>query len=651
MHDLSSTTSPNTTVSSRSPVDLDTVFTVRNTTDAVISPDGKLTAFVLSEWLEDQPKQRSRIWLIETTGGDPRPLTQGPRADTSPTWSPDSQSLAFLSRGEESDAKAQLFLITIQGGETKQVCTVPNGVSDITWSPDGSRIAFLAFSGSEPESDPLVLRPDAEQHRRLWTIRPESDTPEPVTPDGFTIWNYAWTPDSHQFAVYYVDTPGETGWFRGQIGLVAASGGAIRQLSQLTRQACGLTWSPDGTRLAYLSGEWSDPDRGGGDIYTLSIANGQTRNLTPGIDWSPSWCHWFPDGQHLLCAGWRGVSCQVGALHEETGRMTLLTTDFVLGNRPWCHLSTTPDMRTVVATHSEQHPYDVWSGKLTRNDESEYTLTWRRLSRLNPLAEETLTLAPGERLLYPGNDGRMIEALVTWPLQTGRTPPPLIVNVHGGPSSLWVDDWDSYRSQGLAAAGFAVLRANIRGSMGGGVDFADAVLGDMGGNDLQDLLRGIDELVARKLVDGDRVGIMGWSYGGFMAAWAVTQTTRFKAAIMGAGVSDFHSFHAQTNIPDWDMRFLASEGPISSLTHAEVYRARSPITHARHVSTPTLIVHGAEDPCVPINQAYAFYRALKELHIPTELVVYPREGHGLLERKHLHDYHQRLLDWFKHYLS
>ena len=196
-----------------------------------------------------------------------------------------------------------------------------------------------------------------------------------------------------------------------------------------------------------------------------------------------------------------------------------------------------------------------------------------------------------------------------------------------------------------------MLRPNIRGSMGRGAAFADAVIGDMGGNDLQDILKGIDYLVARKLVDGNRVGIMGWSYGGFMTAWAVTQTNRFKAAVMGAGISDYHSFHAQTNIQDWDMRFLGQIGaPASPVTHAELYRQRSPITYATNVQTPTLIVHGEKDPCVPVNQAYAFYRALQEQGVPTTLAVYPREGHSFSTRKHQHDYALRFLDWFKQYL-
>src|SRR5437016_1973711 len=179
---------------------------VRMATDANISLDGKMAAFVVWEWVPDRPKQRGRIWVVDTPGGEPRPLTKGPRGDSSPRWSPDSQQLAF----------------------------------------------------------------------------------------------------------YFASGPDETDWFRGQIGIVGAHGGAVRQVTQLTRQACSLTWSPDGSRLAYISGEWSDLDRGGGDIYVLSLESGEVRNLTPGINFSPSWCCWFPDGRRLLYVAWDGVSSQVG---------------------------------------------------------------------------------------------------------------------------------------------------------------------------------------------------------------------------------------------------------------------------------------------------------------------------------------------------
>jgi len=637
-------------VQQRVAVTPETLFTVRQATDAVIAPDGQLAAFVVAEWPTAQVKQRWRIWCADIESGESYPLTKGLTSDFSPTWSPDSITLAFASRGSDPTSKPQVYVIAAHGGEARQLCHVPNGVSDITWSPDGRRLAFLALEGDAPSEDPLILQPGKGRFRRLWTVRSDGNTSEAVTSDRLSIWNYAWSPNGEQFVVYFADGPERTDWYRGQIGLVAAHGGLLRQISQLTRQAFGLTWSPDGSRIAYVSGEWSDPERGGGDIFIQQLSDGRVRNVTPGLDWSPGWCRWFPDGRHLLCAGSDGVACRVSILDEVTGALTTLIDHLVIGDRHWPHLSTTSDLRSFVATRSDQHPYDVWYGELLSAHDERQGVTWKRLSRLNPLAEETLVLNRTERTRYTSVDGWEIDGLITWPArrEDGRLPP-LIVFVHGGPSGVWLDDWGQYLPQVFAAAGFAVLRPNIRGGRGRGVAFADAVLGDMGGKDFQDVLHGVDDLVKRNLVDSERVGITGWSYGGFLTAWTLTQTRRFKAAVMGAGISDFHSFHAQTNIRDWDMRYLG-QPPVSPLTHPDVYRERSPISHAQQVTTPTLIVHGEQDACVPVSQAYAFYRALMERGVPTELVVYPREGHSLSERQHLQDYYQRLLGWFQRYL-
>src|SRR5258706_3924260 len=524
--------------------------------DANLSADGQYVAFVVWEWIPQQPKKRRRIWLVETSDSEPRPLTRSHREDSCPRWSTDGKQLAFISKEigegnkEKEKEKAQPYLMLSPEGEPKQICAMPNGVSDLEWSPDGHYITFLSLEGKEPESDPRVITEG--RHNRLWKVHVNSDIPEPVTPDGFTIWEYAWSPDSRQLAVYYSTGPGETDWYRGQIGIVSADGGAIRQVTQLTRQASALAWSPDGTRLAYISGEWSDRCRGGGDIFFLHVGGGgsEARNLTPGITFSPAWCRWFPDGQRLLYTAWQGVTQQIGILNEADGAIMPLDKDFLM-DVSWPHLSTTPDLQRFATTHAnEQHPPDIWFGELAAEGENSTAIHWRRLSRLNPIAEETFALVPSRVIRYESVDGWQIDALFTAPLShEGETPPPLVVDVHGGPSWAWCDDfgYGFFSAQELASAGYAVLRPNVRGSWGRGVAFADAVVGDMGGKDLQDILCGVEYLVKRGMVDGNRVAIAGGSYGGFMAAWAGRKTTRFKAAIMGGRPPHFSRFPSPAN--------------------------------------------------------------------------------------------------------
>ena len=639
------TSSPDIFASQRHPVGTETFLELRLPTDAQISPDGTQVAFVLDEFVEGEQKPRGRIWMVSAEGGDARPFTHGQHGDSNPRWSPDGTRLAFLSHRDEGDRdKPQVYIVPAVGGEPRRVCIAPNGASSLTWSPEGTRLAFLSPDGPEPSTEPKVN--EAPRHMRVWIARPEDDTPRPITPADLTVWTYAWSPDGTRLAVYFSTGPGETDWYRGQVGVVSADGGAVRPITRLERQADALTWTRDSTRVAYVSGEWSDRGLVGGDVFMVDADGGEARNLTPGIEYSPSWIAELPEGGRFLFAASNGLTCSTGLLDAQSGAATLLAPDFIIGERFQPRLSVSADLRRFAVTHSDQQtPGDIYLGELTVDHSS---ITWRRLTRLNPLLEETLELSPSRRISYTGADGWRIEALFTPPLPSAEGMlPPLVAYIHGGPTGAYRDTWGDLMTQRFAAAGFAVLRPNPRGSMGRGVAFADAVLGDMGGKDFQDILAGVDDVIARGWADPDRVGIMGWSYGGFMSAWAVSQTSRFKAALMGAGICDFHSFHAQTNIADWDMRFIGA----TPTENPDAYHARSAITFASRITTPTLICHGENDPCVPVNQAYAFYRALRERGVPTELAVYPREGHGLSERDHTRDLNERALRWLERYLK
>ncbi len=609
------------------PATLDMLLESRFAGDVEISADGKRVAFVVGEYVPGEQKRRMSIWTADTASGKAQPFVSGKHSASSPCWSPDGKQLAFTTKPEGEKTQPQLHLIAADGGESRLLCTMPNGVSELAWAPDGSRISFLALEGEEPKSDPKVLAP--ARHNRLWSISPDQAIPEPLTRPDLTVREYAWSPDSQQLALYYSAGADENDWYRSHIGVVPAHGGAVREDEHLS-----------------LPARWSDPGRGSSDILAVTLADGQIRNLTPGIACSPTWCSWLPDGRHLLYTAVHHVTHQIGLLDTRDGTTTLLAEDFVMQrDQPW--LALTPDRRFCATIHStSRQPSDIWFGTLNYAGELPNGIEWKRLSRLNPLIEETLEMASTERIRYESVDGWQIDGLFTAPLKTrdGELPP-LYVQVHGGPSGTSCDVFYAF-THFWAQQGFAVFLPNMRGSWGQGMAFADAVLGDMGGKDLQDILNGVEYLVQQGKVDGNRVCIGGWSNGGYLSACAVTQSNRFRAAMVGAGITDWHNMHAQSNIPDADVILLAT----TPLEQPEVYRQCSPITYAQRVTTPTLILHGEDDPCVPVAQAYAFYRALCERNIPTECVVYPREGHGVGEHDHARDSTERQLRWFKQHI-
>ena len=305
-----------------------------------------------------------------------------------------------------------------------------------------------------------------------------------------------------------------------------------------------------------------------------------------------------------------------------------------------------------LAREDPGHPRDLWTFSRAGG--------WQRRTDLHASLAKVAWGAVEARS-WRGADGRAIQGLVVHPVEASRSPAsgypaaPLIVLINGGPASLWpfrlAAGGGSEWAQWLAAHGYRVLLPNPRGSLGWGVSFTEANLGDMGGRDMQDILAGVEELVKSGLADPARIGVGGWSYGGYMTAWAVTRPEAeirypFRAAVMGAGISNWLSFHGTAEIPAWDALFWQA----SPYEPNGPYQQFSPIHHIQHVRTPTLILHGGDDQTVPASQAQEFYQALKERAVPTQLIIYPREGHPIQEREHQRDMLERILAWYNRHL-
>ena len=624
--------------------------------DARISADGTTIAFTVADVFvasgdERTELPRSQIYAVPYEGGEATPLTAGPRADTNPRWSPANGDLCFLSDREE-DGKRQVYLLPAGGGEARKLTDLegeipsPRSLDPLKWLSDGSRIAFQKVDAVREETrerrkrgaDEIVFEA-SDPYMRLWTVLPngkDGDDAECVSPEGLQIWEFDISPDGARVAAVVSDFPQEWDWYRCRLAVFDLGGDQLTTLVDTPRQVAKPVWSPDGETIAYLTSNWSDRGSDAGDVMVVPASGGEPRDLTTGQKASFDSIRWSPDGASLLATA--NVDGGSGIARIDAASAQL---EWLWQAEQWLTgLSTTAQGRLATVITTPESPREVYAGEISGDG-----VTWRRASAVHtelddvePAQMRPVSWVAADGLEIPGR-------LLTPPGHDGGEPLPVVALIHGGPASAIRAGFEDGHmwSQLLAAHGFAVYMPNYRGSTGRGLEFTESNIGDMGGKDFEDMMAGLDHLISEGIVDARRQGICGWSYGGFTTAWAVTQTDRFAAAVMGAGISDWRSFHGRSYLNTWDVIHYGGSDPYDpESAHARF----SPISYVGNVRTPTLILHGELDWDVPVEQSYQFFRALKERDIETELVVYPREPHGPREYEHLIDIGNRLVGWF-----
>jgi dipeptidyl aminopeptidase/acylaminoacyl peptidase len=604
---------------------------LRRISNLRFSPRGDRLALVVSEPPKTVLPTR-HIWVYDVASGGLRQFTDSPKSEFDPRWSPDGKRLAFLSDRNEQPG---LFVMPIDGGEARPLLEKDRTVSSFAWSPDGTKIAFI---GPDPETaaekknkeekkDAFVVDQD-DRLPRLWIVDVSSGGARAISPARWRISSAGWLPTGDALIVSATSRPQEE-YPTNRIYRVDAASGKMQEISAPRGPFEDLHVSPDGKSVAYLDSPALGPAPH--DLYVQALDGGDARDLTAtSINRVIEGYEWRPDGS-LIAMAQMGFESRLYDV-ATSGSAKALATFKV---NPMSFTASASGTIAFVGETSTAPP-ELW----LREDHGEA----RKVSDFNK-DWAGIELSPLHIVHYKSFDGLEIEAGLYYPCgTTERKRLPSIFLIHGGPTGAWRDSINTW-AQLLAARGYAVFTPNVRGSTGYGETFVDMNRADWGGKDFRDVMAGVDDLVGHGIADPDRLGITGWSYGGYMTQWAITQTNRFKAAVAGGGMTDLLSEFGTENIPGYDSWFWgwSSDNPYRFLQH-------SPLVFAKNVKTPLLMVHGENDPIDPINQDEEFYRALKYYGTTVEFVKYPREPHGFREKNHQLDWQHRMLDWFAKYI-
>jgi len=595
----------------------------------------------------DKVSSLKEIWVTKSNGKDQKKYTSSSSSIRSPQWTPKG-NISYLARKKDYNKNTQIYTIPIDGGEPSILTTHDQGIISYKWSPDGKWIAFTSKDAISEKrkkeiSDgyDMIVMGEEKLFTRLWIYSLKNNSIELLFKRNLNTYDFEWSPNSKQILFQATEKFGaDANYLDRSIYQVRAPGGTPRKLFETPGKLSSMSISPNAEKFAFLSSVTAN-DPLAQSIFISNFRSPVPILITDNREESYVDIEWINNNE-IIALSQRGTKTFLSMINtdkkSDDGQYfikDILSPEEIIQSFIW----NVKTERLGLIMNSKKHPNELFIGKLGSNKIQQLTFS-------NPNLKN-VALAKQESISWRSNDGKKIEGILTYPLRYGKGRNALVLQIHGGPEGVSLDGWNTrptYPVQLLAANGFVVLEPNYRGSGGRGVQFSKADHDDLGGAEFLDVLSGIDHLVDIGLVDSEKVGTGGWSYGGYFSALAATMhSEKFKASMVGAGLTNMISFMGTTDIPremsvtHWNQWWF---------DNMSLHWERSPLAHINKANTPTLIIHGMKDERVHPEQGMELWQALKIKGVETEFVLYPREPHGLLERSHKLDYMERLINWY-----
>lgn len=632
---------------------IDQSLSAKQAVGAEISPDGRYVAYVVQQANWEENSFDTQIWIAQLVTGERYQLTSGKKSSQSPKWAPDSRRIAFAS---DRDAKRQIYIISPSGGEAAQLTAEDNGVGPFEWSPDGSTMAFTSTGpDSKAKKDRKEKYGDFEIvngdyiMNHIWLIdvpneipanAKEKPKPRALTEgDRFSVGDFAWSPDSKRIAFSASRDPDLGSSGTSDIYVVNAADKYVKKLVETKGPDRNPVWSPDGSEIAFSTSNGQEFFMYANTrIAAIPVDGGKPRILTQAFDEDPNLIAWSAEGIYFRAQ-------QKTASHLFRLDPVSLRADRVSAPEHYTlsSVSFTKDRRTIAFTGAAPNQFvEAYTSPLKE-------FAPKQLTNISD-QWKSYKLTTREVITWKSIDGTPIEGILVKPANYDPAKKyPLLVVIHGGPTGADtpVNSPDRYYPiEQFAAKGALILKPNYRGSAGYGEKFRSLNVRNLGLGDYQDVISGVDSLIAKGIVDKDRLGAMGWSQGGYISAFITTYSDRFKAVSVGAGISDWATYHVNTDIHPFTRQYLKA----TPWDDPAIYQKTSPIFYIKKAKTPTLIQHGDQDKRVPPPNAFELFQALQDRGVPSKLILYKGFGHPINKPKQQRAVMEHNYEWFSKYI-